>query len=122
MAGKSPTARSLESLREAGYIAEVVERWIPHTNNRKDLFGAIDIVAIHPNSQGILGVQATTAANASARVRKALMEPKIRVWIEAGGFFAVHGWRKYREGNREIWRPMVREITIDDLNKLRAMR
>ena len=39
----SPTARSLRYLRECGHVADVVERWIPRANVRRDLFGVIDV-------------------------------------------------------------------------------
>jgi hypothetical protein len=41
----SPTARSLQYLRALGYRAEIVEKTIPHTCLKKDLWGA-DIVAL----------------------------------------------------------------------------
>lgn len=39
----TPTARTLAFLRKRGLRSDVVERWIPHINQRKDLFGIIDI-------------------------------------------------------------------------------
>jgi hypothetical protein len=42
----SPTQLSLAWLKKEGYLAEVVEKWIPGANIRKDLWGWCDIVAI----------------------------------------------------------------------------
>jgi ribosome assembly protein YihI (activator of Der GTPase) len=43
---KSPTQLSLEKLRADGYLAEVVERFVPGANIRKDLWGWVDIDTI----------------------------------------------------------------------------
>ena len=43
----SPTARSLELLRELGYTAKVVEHWNQYAKIRQDLFG-VDILALKP--------------------------------------------------------------------------
>ena len=61
----TPTAFTLRYLRRSGYLAEVVERWIPGANIRKDLFGIIDLVAITVD-EPILGIQATSLTNACA--------------------------------------------------------
>lgn len=90
---KSPTARSLEQLRNNGWICQVVERWNAFARVRQDLFGFIDIVAICPH-RGIVGVQSTTASNASARIAKIKAEPKAQIWLNAGGRIIVHGWKK----------------------------
>jgi hypothetical protein len=39
----TPTARTLAFLRRAGYLAAVVESWLPHTFRRRDLFGFADV-------------------------------------------------------------------------------
>ncbi len=44
----TPTARSLEYLIRAGFIATVVERWLPHCHVRRDAFGFADILAAMP--------------------------------------------------------------------------
>lgn len=104
MAGKSPTENSLAYLRTSGWDAEVVERWIPGANIRKDLFGFVDIVAVMGNQT--LGVQTTSASNVSARVAKikeSEMLPKLR---EAGWMIHVHGWQKKPKdlgGKAMVW-------------------
>ena len=54
----------MKRLRDAGWRAQVVEKWIPHTRQRLDLFGCIDIIAIKGDIT--LGVQTTSASNAAA--------------------------------------------------------
>lgn len=96
----SPTARSLQVLRQLGYEADVVERWVGR--QRKDLFGCIDIVAVHPTF-GILGVQATTTSNMAARVKKIEQEPRVGPWIEHAKL-EVWGWAKRgKQGERKLW-------------------
>lgn len=92
MASKT-TQRSLKLLRDDGYEAEVVEKWIPFIKQRKDLFGFIDILCLCPH-RGFLGVQTTTAGHALERIKKIKAEPKHRKFLAAGGHIEVHGWKK----------------------------
>lgn len=92
----SPTARSLEHLRKQGYLAEVVEKWIPAVKRRKDLYGFIDILAIAPGR--IVGVQATSGDNVAARVAKIADHPNVDAVRRAGIEIHVHGWRKNAAG------------------------
>ena len=106
----SPTQRSLELLRSMGYVAEVVERWVPQARVRLDFCGCIDILAVH-SEHGFLGVQATSASNVSARVKKAEVEPRLDVFLAAGGKFEVWGWgKKGAKGERKLWK--VRRVEI----------
>jgi hypothetical protein len=75
--------RTLELLRELGYTADVVERWVPVPGSkiRKDCFGVGDVIAAHP-AGGILLVQATSSDNLAARVTKAKAEA-LRVKLTA---------------------------------------
>lgn len=88
----SPTQLSLKLLRDEGWIVEVVERWIPGANIRKDLFGFIDLVAIKDNQT--LGVQATSYSNISARVRKIEESELLSPVRKASWQIWVIGWRK----------------------------
>lgn len=90
----SPTQRSLAALRADGWLAEVVEKWIPGANIRKDLFGFIDIVAIRDTET--VGVQTTSASNLSARVKKMGESPLIGAIRKAGWKLEAHGWRKVK--------------------------
>ena len=88
----SPTELTLRKLRKEGWSAEVVERWIPRVNVRKDLFGFIDIVAIKDGET--LGVQATSYSNMSARIHKIEDSPHLKTLREAGWSLWVIGWHK----------------------------
>jgi hypothetical protein len=121
----SPTSRSLKYLRNSGYVAEVVERWIPLSPSkdpkpgkqpsavRRDLFGCIDIVGVHRGRPGALGVQATSASNVSARLTKARSVRELVDWLEAGNQFQVHGWWQDEATGR--WHVRVAELTRGDL-------
>lgn len=98
----SPTSRTLEHLRKAGYpLVQVVERWNPHARIRQDLFGIIDVVAV---GEDIVGVQATSASNVSKRIAKITESAALPILRKAGIRVIVHGWakRKGRWTLREV--------------------
>lgn len=94
-----PTQRSLEHLRKAGYLAEVVEKWIPMVKRRKDLFGFIDILAIREGE--VVGVQATSGSNVAARVDKIINHENVGAVRKGGIRILVHGWAK-RKGRWQL--------------------
>jgi hypothetical protein len=103
----------LALLRKQGFAAEIVERWVPGANVRRDLFRCIDIIALRPGSP-ILGVQATSGSNVAARLKKAVALPGLKVWLNCGCAFQVWGWQL--QGGR--WR--VRQVAVrgEDLQPL----
>jgi len=111
----SPTARSLDALRKAGYRAAVVERYNAFSRMRVDLFGIFDIVAI---GQGrILFVQTTTAGNMASRRTKMLGADNGAILAELaavpGAVVELHGWVKRGrrwECKREILVPVLGEL------------
>lgn len=96
----TPTARSLKYLREAGYTAEVVEKFNSFTKHRNDLFGFIDILAIRENE--VLGVQTTSGSNVSSRIKKIQEHENVAAVRKAGIGIHVHGWRKGSNGRRQL--------------------
>lgn len=112
----SPTQRTLAECRKRGMVAGVVEKWNPHARVRQDLFGCIDIVALIPAFQifpgFIVGIQACAGASHAARRAKAVREPRLWNWIEAGGRFQVWSWAKQgARGKRKLWTLRIEEIT-----------
>jgi hypothetical protein len=99
----TPTALTLRHLCRAGYLAEVVERWLPirGKNIRTDLFGIGDLLALTVGEPPLL-VQATTLVNLSARVTKARASAGLAVWLRTGSRFEVFGWRKDRATGRWV--------------------
>ena len=100
----SPTQLSLRKLREEGYLAYVVERWNQWARIRQDLWG-FDVIGCKRNE--IVLVQATSASNLSARVRKVGdldTTPQLR---EAGFKLLCWGWKKVK--NR--WTVVERDVS-----------
>jgi len=96
MAGKSPTQRSLEYLREQGYHPEVVERFNSFTKQRKDLWTWCDILAIKKDE--VLAVQVTSSTNVSKRIHKIQESDTVGKVRDAGIRIEVHGWGKNSKG------------------------
>ena len=112
-----PTERTLRYLREAGYDAVNVEQWIPHTHRRRDMVGFIDIVAM--NEQALIGVQATSASNVSARVRKIVEteSKRARMWLRHGQILVI-GWKKLKKRkDGRLWHPVKVDITSETLRR-----
>lgn len=100
MAGKSPTERSLEYLRNQGYHCEVVEKWNSFTRQRKDLWGWCDILAIRKDE--VLAVQVTSSNNVLARIKKIQDSDTVGLVRDAVIRIEVHGWGKKANGRYEI--------------------
>ena len=94
----SPTSRTLKLLRDEGWRAAVVEKWIPGVNIRKDLFEFIDILALKGGET--LAVQACAASSMSARQHKIVDDcaEQLSDVREAGWRVEVIGWRKNSKG------------------------
>lgn len=102
----SHTPRSLKRLRDEGYVADVVERWLPKANVRRDLFGMFDIVAVGRGHT--VGVQVTGYTSVALHRRTLLMAPALAEVRAAGWHVQIHGWRKVR--NR--WTCRVVDLTV----------
>ncbi len=117
----TPTARSLAAGRANGWLIDVVERWIGggRIKVRKDLFGCIDLVALD-GKPGVLGIQATSGSNASARLKKIHGEcwPAVERWLQAGNRLEVWGWRKLRGR----WEPRITQVFLNTGDALEACR
>jgi hypothetical protein len=92
------------------WFADKVEQQVPHSFNKRDLFGCIDIVAVGGGL--ILGVQATSDDNFTARVTKAVNEPRLGEWLKVrGAYFEVWGWAKRGpRGKVKHWR--LRRVSV----------
>ena len=87
----SPTQRTLAHARKMQWTVQVVEKWNPHARIRQDLFGCIDLVAL---TGSILGIQACAGSSHSARLRKAMAEPRLLTWLQCAAHFEVWSWAK----------------------------
>jgi hypothetical protein len=109
----SPTARTLELMRRCGYLAAVVERWIPvpGKNIRRDLFGAFDVLAVHPVRREVVLIQTTTADHLTHRLAKVKAIPELPGLLAAGCKVQVHGWKQ----RGPHWRIKVIDVRAGDL-------
>lgn len=101
----SPTQRTLKLLRDEGWTAGVVERWNSHAKIRQDFLGIIDIIALRGDTT--LGVQATSASNVSARMKKLASSENIGALRDANWQIEVWGWRKTPKGRWVVRREDV---------------
>ena len=92
----SPTQLTLKKLRAEGYQVEVVERWVPGINIRKDLFGFIDILGVKDGET--IAVQSTSdnGGNVAKRVQKIADSENVAAVRKANWTLHVHGWKKVK--------------------------
>ncbi len=107
----TPTGRTLDLLRQSGYLAAVVESWIPHLNRWRDLFRFADVLAVHPVRREIALVQVTTADHLAHRLAKVQGIPELPAILAAGVKVMVHGWA--RCGGK--WHARIVEVVQADL-------
>lgn len=87
----TPTQRSLALLRQEGFLAAVVERYLHQIQRKQDLFGFADLFAFHRDGRVLL-VQTTTAAHLSDRLAKVRDSFEASAWVLAGHALELHGW------------------------------
>jgi len=84
-------------LEERGYRVERGESYNAHTKRKKDLYGWIDYIGLHPNESGVLGIQTTSKSNLSARIRRPRRSPPIGSgWLVAMTLSSMGGTRTRR--------------------------
>jgi|WetSurMetagenome_2_1015567.scaffolds.fasta_scaffold664019_2 hypothetical protein len=118
--------RSKQELERQGYLVWIVEVWLAWGNVRRDLYHFADLVAIRPDCQGVLAIQAT-GEDVLEHVRKLLfgykdakgkqIEPNIYlpVWLKAGNQFFIWAWRKRGDrGKRKTWQLRQIEFLLKD--------
>jgi len=118
----TPTQRTIRELKNNGRRCGIVERWNPHVGThgiRQDLFGIIDIIALDPE-RGVVGIQCCGQAFA-AHLRKLTEEhaQETEDWLSTpGASLELWSWRKVKKvrgGKAIVWRPRIKEITLEDL-------
>ena len=88
----SPNNLTVRALEADGWVVDLVERQIPGTFLKKDLFGMFDVLAVR--AEETLAVQATSDTNVRARVKKLSDSEKIGAIRKAGWRIEVWGWKK----------------------------
>jgi hypothetical protein len=108
----TPTARTLAHLRAGGLLAGVVERHIHQARKTVDLFGAADVLAVHPRDRVILLVQAATAGHVADRLARLRCRPELPLLLRAGVLVEVWGWAK-RSNRWEVRRVAIRAEDLE---------
>lgn len=103
----SPLQRTLKKLRAEGYLTEKVERTVPKSFIKQDLFEIADILAIRADGL-VLFVQVTDIDHNADHVKKLNMHKNSRFLRDAGMAIEVWAWRKLKKGG---WQPKI--TTID---------
>lgn len=129
MSSLSPTQRTLKGLRDKGFTADVVEKWIrnpkhPAGGFRRDYLHIIDILALTPD--GVMGVQ-SCGSDFAAHWRTLTEEQaeNTRKWLSTPGTsLELWGWRKIKavlksgkKGKAMRWQPRIKVITLADLKE-----
>lgn len=100
----STTQLSLKLMRDRGYYAEVVERYNFFTKRKNDFAGFLDLLCLGEGE--VMGVQTTSLANISSRIKKIMEHENLEVVLASGIKIEVHGWVK--KNNR--WQVKIVEI------------
>lgn len=110
-----PTTLSTRYLESSGWLVGCVERVIPRTNIKQDLFGFADLVACKPGVQPTL-VQVTSNDHVADRRKKILASHKAMVALMSGFRIVVHGWEK---PTKTLPTPRLRsiEVTMADFDE-----
>ena len=115
MAKTSPTQRTLKWLKQQGYEACIVERYIPRAQKRIDAFGFGDILAMWTGMvEKLVLVQTTSGSHHADHKTKILGETRARLWLQNGGHILLISWRKLRVKDTpklRRWEPRVEWIT-----------
>jgi hypothetical protein len=97
---KSLTSRSVDHLRQQGYLVDVVESYNFFTKRKKDLFGCLDLLAI--GNGETLAIQVTSKSNMSARIKKIEDSAALPEMLRSGWRILVHGWAKNKSNRYEL--------------------
>ena len=93
----SPLQRSMKQLRAEGMVVEKVEWWNAWGKVRQDLFGILDLLAIHPGTGSTTGVQVTTMGQKQPHMRKMRASKMLPLLKKAGWIIILHSWRKLKK-------------------------
>jgi hypothetical protein len=115
------TQRSLKVLRENGWTAHIVEKFLPARGTMKfprriDAFGVGDILAfrepIEDFSPGQIAlVQCCPGASHAEHKAKILAIPEAHGWKKAGGKIFLQSWaKKGARGARKTWQMREEEL------------
>ena len=106
---------AMKHYREQGCYVGKTEQWNQWAMKRIDLFGFLDLIAIHP-IEGIIGVQVSGPSGHSSHRKKILQNDPAARWQN----FAIIELITFRKllkkkgGKQKIWVPRIERFTIQD--------
>lgn len=123
--GKPTEQRTLAFCRDLGWLPGKVtyreQLTVGGVNKgwatQKDLFGIIDIIAIMPGSNKILGIQTTSKSEMSRRFKKMCgeREYETRMWCNSTQLLEIWGWYRTDEKvNGRNWHASRRGVYVQD--------
>jgi hypothetical protein len=129
----SPTERTLNALRRAGWYPERVEHWVPFPSNdpstgrdipgrRRDLWNLFDVLAIRLGRGGVLGIQCCSSSDVGVRLTKLRASALAKVWVLAGNGLWVVGWpgpKARKEGTKGA---RVVAMTVESFSDIPVIR
>ncbi len=66
----------------------------------------------------LAGIQCGADSGHSGHKKKCLAEPRLKLWLEAGGLFFIHSWGKNgARGKVKHWQCRIEELTLADFDK-----
>lgn len=118
------TQRTLKALKDNGWSAHIVEKYIKHENmafgRRIDAFGFGDILAMRPPLQigpdnfmaGSIALFQCCPGNAHAEHKeKILAIPEFQIWKQAGGRVFLVSWaQRGPRGEKKRWTMREEEL------------
>lgn len=121
-----PAQRTLQALRKRGIRTQKVEHWLQIPNPRPgmppgrriDLFGFIDGIALDlgaPEGCRMIGWQACARSSLSDHIAKIMTTCYVPAcdWLIAGGRIQLWGWGKMKREPRDLWLPLIVELSVD---------
>lgn len=138
VSSRLPAERTMELLRNQGYLVGKTEFFNTFTRTRVDLFGFIDLIAIRGDERGAIAIQACQAYDINKHIEKlrgkiekeSKIPPEkierarlaaqkrtlaVRTWLAAGNQIWMVGWRKLESTKR--WEPIIRTVSLEDLKE-----
>jgi len=114
--------RTMKLFKELDFLVEKVEYYNAHAGVRHDLYGFIDVLALHP-AYGSMAVQVCGPSDFAPHVKKILgpRREALILWLCASPHnrCILIGWRKLKKGG---WTPRIKEFHLgsEDLPEMTA--
>lgn len=96
-------------------MVAVVEKFNHFIKVRQDLYGFIDILAVHPDKKEVLGIQTCTDTGGQLSKHKMKCEKldNLDIWLKSGCKFEIWAWaKKGKSKKRKLW--TLRTVKLDE--------